>query len=206
MDSRSGSQSHRSEILDRLPPQSIEAEKAVLGSVLLDPIDVRRRGAACRPHRTSTRTRTRCCFATCWRCTRTACASTSRCWSSGSSNRATYEAVGEALYLADVAQSVPTAANAVYYANIVRDKATLRALIHASTEILRDAYDQSSTPARCSPAAEEKVFRILEDKGIGELAPISEVLTAALAAHRRAADARWAVGQRRRPASPSWMP
>ena len=42
--------------------------------------------------------------------------------------------------------SVPHAANAVYYAEIVRDKATLRALIHASTEILRDAYDTGAEP------------------------------------------------------------
>ncbi len=91
-----------------------------------------------------------------------------------------FETIGGSLYLADVAQSVPTAANALYYATIVRDKATLRALIHASTEILRDAYDQSLDAREMLSAAEEKVFRILEDKGIGELAPISEILTAAL--------------------------
>ena len=61
-----------------------------------------------------------------------------------------FEPVGGAAYLAEVLQSVPTAANAVYYAEIVRDKATLRALIHASTEILRDAYDEGDRRrARC---------------------------------------------------------
>ena len=35
-----------------------------------------------------------------------------------------YERIGGAAYLADVARSVPTAANAVHYAEIVRDKAT----------------------------------------------------------------------------------
>ncbi|HVC94207.1 MAG TPA: DnaB-like helicase N-terminal domain-containing protein, partial [Pirellulales bacterium] len=51
------------------------------------------------------------------------------------------EAVGGLVYLAEVADSVPTAANAEFYAKIVREKATLRTLIHTSTEILRDAYD-----------------------------------------------------------------
>ena len=37
-------------------------------------------------------------------------------------------------------QSVPTASNAEYYAQIVQEKATLRAMILASTENLRDAY------------------------------------------------------------------
>ena len=59
-----------------------------------------------------------------------------------------FEAIGGAAYLAEVAQSVPYAANAVYYAQIVRDKATLRALIHASTEILRDAYDTTRRARR----------------------------------------------------------
>ena len=57
-----------------------------------------------------------------------------------------FEAIGGAAYLGEIAQSVPYAANAVYYARIVRDKATQRALIHASTEILRDAYDPALEP------------------------------------------------------------
>ena len=36
--------------------------------------------------------------------------------------------------------AAPTAANAEYYARIVRDKAIIRNLIHASNEVLRDAY------------------------------------------------------------------
>ena len=58
-----------------------------------------------------------------------------------------FEAIGGAAYLAEVAQSVPYAANAAYYAEIVRNKATLRELIHASTEILRDAWDPTIDPA-----------------------------------------------------------
>ena len=54
-----------------------------------------------------------------------------------------FEAIGGAAYLGKIANSVPIAAHAAYYAEIVRDKATLRSLIHASTEILRDAYDES---------------------------------------------------------------
>ena len=181
MDSRSGSQSHRSEILDRLPPQSIEAEKAVIGSVLLDPFVCDDVALLVRPqdfyghahqilfrhllamHEAGRRV--------------DITLLVERLKQSGD-----YEAVGEAVYLADIAQSVPTAANASYYANIVRDKATLRALIHASTDILRDAYNQNLDAREMLSGAEEKVFRILEDKGIGELAPIGEVLTAALRA------------------------
>jgi len=51
------------------------------------------------------------------------------------------EDVGGAEYLADLWDSAPTAANAEYYARIVRDKAVVRNLIHLATELLRDAYD-----------------------------------------------------------------
>ncbi len=125
-------------------------------------------------------TPTRCCINTCCRCTRTACGIDLTLLAERLKQHGDFDTVGGSLYLADVMQSVPTAANAMYYANIVRDKATLRALIHASTEILRDAYDQSLESREMLSAAEEKVFRILEDKGIGELAPIGEILTAAL--------------------------
>src|SRR5262245_2812930 len=48
------------------------------------------------------------------------------------------EDVGRAAYLAELWESTPTAANAEYYARIVRDRAVTRNLIHVSTEILRD--------------------------------------------------------------------
>ena len=94
------------------------------------------------------------------------------------------EIIGGLAYLAEVADSVPTAANAAYYAEIVRDKATLRSLIHASTEILRDAYDQSLESRELLSRAEERVFRILEDQGAGELAVLQDVLHEALNADR----------------------
>jgi len=55
-----------------------------------------------------------------------------------------YEAVGGAAYLAEVVHSVPYAHNAPYYAEIVRERAHRRCLIHAATETLRDAWDPCS--------------------------------------------------------------
>ena len=51
------------------------------------------------------------------------------------------EAIGDTAYLAEVANSVPYAANAVHYAKIVKGHADRRRVIHAATEILRDAYN-----------------------------------------------------------------
>src|SRR5690606_26679201 len=72
-----------------------------------------------------------------------------------------YEQIGGAGYLAEVARSVETAANAVYYAEIVRDKALLRNLIQSSTEILRDAYEDGTEPREQLNRAEQKIFSIL---------------------------------------------
>src|SRR5206468_2899466 len=56
----------------------------------------------------------------------------------------------------------PTAANAEYYARIVRDKAIIRHLIHSSNEILRDAYDQAMPADELLESAERKVLDIAE--------------------------------------------
>ncbi|GAF74533.1 unnamed protein product, partial [marine sediment metagenome] len=87
-----------------------------------------------------------------------------------------YEAIGGAAYLAECGSSVATAANATYYAKILHDKATLRNLIEASTDILRDAYDQSIEPRELLAQAESRVFGILEQKGGVNIASISQVL------------------------------
>ncbi|MCI0463096.1 MAG: replicative DNA helicase [Gemmataceae bacterium] len=65
-------------------------------------------------------------------------------------------------YLSELWDAAPTAANAVYYARIVRDKGLVRHLIHASTEILRDAYDQAQSANELLEAAEKKIFDIAQ--------------------------------------------
>ncbi len=87
-----------------------------------------------------------------------------------------YEATGGAAYLAEIGRQVPTAAHAEYYAKIVADKALLRSLIHVGMEIQSGAYDPTSDTREMLSKAEERVFSILENRGTGHVTPISEVL------------------------------
>lgn len=92
-----------------------------------------------------------------------------------------FEAIGGNAYLAELSGAVATAAHAEYYAQIVREKATLRGLIEASTDILRDAYDPTIEPRQLLSRAEERVFGILESKGHGQVTTIRDVLTESIA-------------------------
>ena len=62
------------------------------------------------------------------------------------------ERIGGVAAIADIVQAVPHAAHASHYAQIVRDKALLRALIDAGTDILRDAYDSTEEPRQIGRA------------------------------------------------------
>ena len=91
-----------------------------------------------------------------------------------------YEKVGGAAYLAKLSSSVPNAAHAVYYAGIVTEKAVYRRLIESGTEILRDAYDQSSTAKELCAQAEQKVFAIMDGRSTQAVQSISDVLHQAM--------------------------
>jgi len=90
--------------------------------------------------------------------------------------RGDLERIGGAPLLAEVLETVPHAAHAVYYAQIVRDKAILRSLIDAGTDILRDAYDEADEPRQLLARAEEKIFSILERRASADAKPIAAVL------------------------------
>ncbi len=91
-----------------------------------------------------------------------------------------YEKVGGASYLARLSGAVPNAAHAVYYAGIVSEKAVYRKLIESSTEILRDAYDQSCTAKELCSQAEQKVFAIMDGRSAQSVHAISDVLHQAM--------------------------
>ena len=87
-----------------------------------------------------------------------------------------FEDVGGDIYLADLWDAAPTAANAEYYAKIVREKAITRNLIHASTEILRDAYDQAQPADELLGSAERKILEIAERGMTGNTTTLMEAI------------------------------
>jgi len=76
----------------------------------------------------------------------------------------TYDEAGGNAYLKLIAETVPTAANAVDYAKIVRDKAILRQLIEAGEDIVEAAYTGEDGAEQLVEYAESKIFRIAEGR------------------------------------------
>jgi replicative DNA helicase len=79
-------------------------------------------------------------------------------------------------YLGELWDAAPTAANAEYYSRIVRDKSIVRHLIHAGTEILRDAYDQGLPADELLEGAERKILDIAQLGIIGQTYTLQQAL------------------------------
>ncbi|ODN31296.1 replicative DNA helicase [Fervidobacterium thailandense] len=84
--------------------------------------------------------------------------------------------VGGELYVAQLADTVPTAAHADVYAQIVRDKAILRELIAAGSQIVERAYSDSDVE-EILDEAERIVFRIAESRATKTYVDIRSALT-----------------------------
>ena len=84
--------------------------------------------------------------------------------------------VGGAVYVANLANSVPTAANVEYYAKIVKDRTLLRGLIKAGTAIAASAYDTSADVEVVLDEAEKAIFQIAQKRSIQSYTDIKRVL------------------------------
>jgi replicative DNA helicase len=92
-----------------------------------------------------------------------------------------FESIGGHSYLVELGQAVPTAAHATYYGRLVSEKAVLRALIHASLDIEKAAYDPAAEARDVLTTAEQKVFAVLENRSsAGQVLSIADVLQNAL--------------------------
>jgi len=74
------------------------------------------------------------------------------------------EAVGGVTYLSELLATVPTAANAAYYAKIVKDKAMERRLLTTCTNIISDIYNSGLDTETLVGDAESKIYSIKEEK------------------------------------------
>ncbi|MCI0409875.1 MAG: replicative DNA helicase, partial [Acidobacteria bacterium] len=90
------------------------------------------------------------------------------------------EAVGGPAYLASLADGVPSPSHIEYYARIVKEKAVLRGLISSASRILTDCYRAEDEVPEILDRAESSIFRIAQDSLSGGFLPIRVIADAAL--------------------------
>jgi replicative DNA helicase len=164
---------------DRLPPQNLEAEQGVLGSILLDNDVLHEVVPLLKPddfyrdtHQILYRT-------------------ISDLYDLGKAidlitlaeeltRREQFKQIGGNETLADIIASVPHAANGRYYAQIVRQKSISRSLIECANEILRDGYANTFTAEQLLEAAERRVFNIAEVQTKGDTIELKTVVSEAM--------------------------
>jgi replicative DNA helicase len=79
-------------------------------------------------------------------------------------------------YIAKILDSVPSSANVMYYADIVREKYLLRRLIAACGDICEKAYDQCDTVEELIDMAEASIFAIGRQSDASTVQQLSELL------------------------------
>jgi len=84
--------------------------------------------------------------------------------------------VGGMTYLAELAERVPTAANILHYARIVKEKAILRGLIGTTTQIATRSYDAGEDVDHLLDEAEQSIFAISEGRIKPSFYKMSEVI------------------------------
>ncbi len=160
---------------ERLPPQNIEAEQSVLGSILIDRDAIVRVAGFLRPedfYREAHRIIYQAALDLFERREPTdfilLCDELER--------RGRLEQVGGPAYLTSLINMVPTAVNVEYYGHIVERTALLRRLITAGGQIAGVAYDLQHDAERAVDKAQEILFALTKRRGAREFVPISEVL------------------------------
>ncbi len=91
-------------------------------------------------------------------------------------SRGELEAIGGAAYLAELAETVPVAANIVHYAKIVKNKSVLRRLIQKASDIVTMCYEEAGDVDETLEAAEAAIFELTESKINQAFQPIKTVL------------------------------
>ncbi|MEX2104612.1 MAG: replicative DNA helicase, partial [Bacilli bacterium] len=161
--------------LDRTPPQNVEAEQAVLGSVIIE-----RDALTTVSERLSPEDFYRPAHQKIYEAITQLNESgepvdlvTLTAWLQ---KKKWLEDVGGVTYIANLASSVPSAANVEYYASLVEEKSLLRRLIRAATQIATSGYAGDEEASELIGDAEKRILEISQRQGKGAFIPIKDVL------------------------------
>lgn len=168
----------KSESIDRLPPQNIEAEQSVLGSLLIDQEAIVRVADIITPEDF---------YKTIHRDIMVAMLDIYEhrepidvlSLANRLDELGRLKDIGGKVYLAELANRVPTATNILHYARIVRRKATQRRLISAAGHIAEMGYDEDDDIEKTLDKAETALFDVSQRFLTQNFVPIKNVLSEA---------------------------
>ena len=162
-------------VVDRIPPQNLEAEMALIGSILVDREIMGVVGELVRPddfyahvHETI--------FAALAHLNDRGEPLDKISVAEELKRRDKLESVGGLPYLTSLMDTVQTAASAKYYATIVREKAVLRGLIHAGTQITQIGFEHEEDVEGALDHSEQIVFEIGNRKLRSDFIPVHGLL------------------------------
>ena len=160
----------------KLLPQSIEAEEAVLGAILVNPISIGKVVEFLKPesfYKPSHKTIYEAILELYKKNEPIDIVTVSE----HLRNKEELENAGGRAYINDLALNVVTTANIEYYAKIIQEKEIKRALINAGSEIVSMSYENEETDSVLDNA-QKLIFNIASQKDTSELVPIQDLVVA----------------------------
>ncbi|MDR0292480.1 MAG: replicative DNA helicase [Elusimicrobium sp.] len=152
-------------ILDKLPPQAVDAEMAVLGSMLIDSDAVQRAFDILKPEHFYKDAHKKI-FAAMHDLAGNNRAIDTITVTEELKTANQLAAVGGEIYLAELMDKVSTAAHVEHYAEIVYKKFLVRDLIKISTNIVQECYKQEDEPEKLIDLAQEQIFKISQKQDL----------------------------------------
>jgi replicative DNA helicase len=159
----------------KLPPQNLEAEQAVLGAILLDN-DVLHQVIEVLDASDFYREAHRKIFAGIIELYNKNDPSDLITLTDVLTQKKHLEEVGGPSYLSGLVDNIPTAANALHYAKIVRERSVLRKTIHAATEIINKGYENVEDVDVLLDYAENAIFSISEYQIKPSFYPLRDII------------------------------
>ncbi|WP_404330591.1 replicative DNA helicase [Mesobacillus maritimus] len=162
-------------LADRMPPQNIEAEQAVLGAIFLEPSSLTVASEVLIPD-DFYRAAHQKIFEVMLNLNDKGKAVDLVTVTEELAAAKLLEDTGGVSYLSELAASVPTAANIEYYAKIVEEKSLLRRLIRTATTIASDGYSREDEVESLLSEAEKSILEVAQRKNAGAFHNIKDVL------------------------------
>jgi replicative DNA helicase len=150
-------------ILDRGLPASAEAERAILGAILLDNSSYPQASEFLRAEDFSLDSHRRI-YLRMMELAETGRAIDFVTLTEQLGQHKEIESVGGVAYVTSLTDGLPRVKNIEQYVKIVKDKALLRGLIHAATSAIQKAYEQEAPAEEIVDAAESEIFKVAEQR------------------------------------------